>query len=398
MSRLVIFLTERLGVFGSWWSFARVAAWIAVWVLVISFVVDPGAPSIDSRDVDADSPASTVRYPAPTSRQDFAGFIAPEQIPDTFQVAWIGGSEVKLREVSVPGTFDQVVTTFGGERVQIDAYSMIAPRPIDIVRAMDTAVANGADAMVIALNPAWVSDEWSMRDWPNLDVSNLGSLWRRPSAWPWAASLTTPADVAWRLTRAASPIVEAQLQANDDVRELVDRIDLVARPAEPDPSAAPEPDADDADARLPGDSTSFWLVQEHGPEVVDDVMTRLDAMIAGFDDSTPTADYFAEMILQTAHDAEIPVFMYTTPFSYEALADDDFGGAVIAVENYWRDLSDDIESLLVEIDWRSSSRDWATPGIYFDVVHMADPGPFVQYLRPLLCNQWAAAHPDKECA
>src|SRR5690606_20400242 len=46
VSRVIAFLTGRLGVFRTWGSFGRVAAWVVVWVVVIGAVlgaVTPGA-------------------------------------------------------------------------------------------------------------------------------------------------------------------------------------------------------------------------------------------------------------------------------------------------------------------------------------------------------------------
>src|SRR5690606_36169511 len=108
------------------------------------------------------------------SHTDFAGYLPPPHDPDGFTVAWIGGSEVKLREVSVPGAVEQRVGTVGGRPLLVDSYNLIAPRMIDVLRAIDTARGSGADAIVVALNPAWVRSERSMRDWPNLDVANVG--------------------------------------------------------------------------------------------------------------------------------------------------------------------------------------------------------------------------------
>jgi hypothetical protein len=382
---------SRFGVLRSWSSLARVAVWVMAWCLIASFVVAPLLPRYTDREHEADVPASEVRYVGPIARTDYAGFLPPDHDPDAFTVAWVGGSEVKLREISIPGAFDQRVDTVGGRPLRIDSYNVIAPRIVDAIRAIDTADRAGADAIVVSLNPAWVRSEWPVRGWSNLDVSNLGTLWSHPSSWPWALALTGPDDYGWRLSRAAFPIVEAQTRLNEYARDKVDAIDVLERP-EPGSEAS-----DAGEPRLPPGS-DLWLVDEYGPGVLADEDARVGSLIGGIGVSQHEARYFASLLLDAAEEADVPVFLYTTPFAPESLADPEFDARAREVEDYWASFLDEVDSGLVELEPRSMSRDYDSAGTFGNNVHMFDPGPFADVLVGRLCAQWAAADPSWECA
>ena len=177
-----------------------------------------------------------------------------------------------------------------------------------------TAEATGADAIVVALNPAWVRTEWSLRGWPNLDVSNLGTLWSQPSSWSWALALTGPDDYAWRMSRAAFPLVEAQTRLNEYARDKVDAIDVLERP-EPRRRSRSTPAT-----RGSHPARDMWLVDPYGPDVLADEDTRVASLIAGIGVPQDEARYFASLLLDEVEDADVPVFLYATPFSPESLA------------------------------------------------------------------------------
>lgn len=398
MNRVIAILTERLGVLRTWGSFARVAVWTVAWCVVVSLAIAPRSPRPDDRDHVQDVPPSDVSYLGPTSRQDFGGFLAPPHRTDEpFTVAWIGGSEVKLQGVSLGGEVSNRISAFGDRPVNIDAYTLIAPRPIDVIRTLDSARADGVDAVVVSINAIWLTDEWSMRSWPNLDVSNIGTLWRSPSTWPWAASLTTPADAAWRITRAAFPLVEAQNRLNENAREIVDTFDMVARPAD-DSAAAGEAGPDERDPRLPDNATEFWLIQEYGVSIMDDTTRRVATMVDGLDDDSPVADALNLQLLQSAEAAGIPVYLYVAPFSPEELTNPELAVAANQVEAYWTQLAGRLTSPLVEIEPGQLTSLFAEQATYHDAVHMKDAAPFAEVLVPRLCANWQTAHPTKECS
>ena len=389
-------VVSRLGVGTTWASVGRIVAWTAAWVLVIGWVVRPAGPSPADRDREADVPPSPVRYLGPTSPGDFAGFLAPQpgDTDDVFTVAMIGGSEVKLREVSVAGEVANRITTVGGMPTRFDAYTVVAPRPIDALRAMEAAIANGSDAITLSINPVWVRDETSMREWANLDVANFGTLWRDPGSWLWALALESPSDAAWRLSRAVSPLVEAQQRLSRRASGWTDRVDVLERPD--DDAAAPGP-APDLVPQLAGDATSFWLVDAYGDGVLDDTTERVALMVEGFDGESPAARHFARRLVETAESAGVPVFLYVAPFSPESATNPRFVEAQATIEAFWADVATTVTSPLVTVEPRSMTPEFADRAAYFDVVHMSDAAPFAEVLSDRLCGQWRAADPELEC-
>ncbi len=390
MSRVLRILTDRYGVFRTWPSFVRVAAWAFVWTLVISAVLAPSLPRYTDRAHSPDDPPSNVRYVGPISRSDFAGFLPPEHDDDSFTVAWIGGSEVKLNTVSVPGAVENRIDTVGGRPLLIDSYNVIAPRLIDMLRAVDTAIDHDADAIVMALNPAWVHSEWSMRDWTNLDVSNAGLLFERPATASWGALLTSPADVAWRISRALIPLVEVQSRLNERADDESDRLDLVETPDTPAP-------ADTGDPRLPTDPSTFWITQAYGPERVEDDDVRVRTLMEGIGPGREEARFFIDAIVDRLDDADVPVFMYTTIFDPDSLADPAFDAAARDVEAFWASVAADVDDPLIEIEPRSMSRDFDSAGLFIDHVHMNNAQPFGEVLVERLCAQWTRTNPNWSC-
>jgi hypothetical protein len=390
---IVVRFVTRLGIGRSWASVGRIVAFTVAWVLVIGWVVSPAPPSPADRDVAADVPASAVRYLGPTSPGDFGGFLAPVpgDTEDVFTLAMIGGSEVKLREVSLAGEVANRIGSVGGDPVSVDAYTLVAPRPVDVLRAMESAVANRSDAITVSINAVWLTDEWSMREWANLDVANFGTLWRDPGSWLWALALESPADAAWRLTRAVSPVVEAQQRLNARTAGWIDRIDVLDRPEGDEAPTGVEP-------QLAGDATTFWLIDAYGPDVMADTTERVARMVEGFDDEAPAARHFVRRLVATAEAARVPVFLYVAPFSPDSAANARFVEAEAKVTAYWTEVAGTVTSPLVSIEPRSMTSEFADRAAYFDIVHMSDAGPFADVLVGRLCEQWRTADPTLECA
>ncbi len=387
---------RRLGITPSWWGVLRITAWAVVWVLVIGWIIDPAGPSAGERERIADDPASAVRYLGPTSVGDFAGFVAPApgDTDDVFTIAFVGGSELKLDRVSVVGEVSRQIASVGGAPTRFDSYTVVAPRPLDALRGLEAAIANGSDAIAVSINAVWLTDEWSMREWPNLDVANAGTLWSDPGSWPWAVALESPADITWRATRAASPTVEAQGRLGRRAQEVVDAIDIVDRvdrSAPTVPPAAPEP-------HLAGDAATFWLVDAYGPTIMDDTTERVARMVEGFDRDAPGATLFTKRLIDTAEAAGVPVFLYVAPFAPEGADNPRFVAAEQKVADYWAAAAGTVTSSLVEIEPRSMTPSFADEAAFIDIVHMIDAAPFARVLAGRLCTQWITIDPELECA
>ncbi len=391
MTRLLRFLTDRYGVFACWPSVTRVAVWVVVWTVGLSAVIAPALPTYTDRAHTPDDPSSNVRYVGPISRTDFAGFLPPDHQDGSFTVAWIGGSEIKLNQNSVPGAVENRIGTVGGRPLLVDSYNIIAPRLVDMLRAVDTAIDHDVDAIVMALNPAWVRSEWSMRDWTNLDVSNVGLLFERPSTASWGALFTSPADIAWRLNRAAFPLVEAQARLNERADEETDAIDMIDEPVQ---TAVAEP----ADPRLPTEPSTFWITQAYGPERVENDDIRVRTLMEGIGPNRDEAQFFIDALIDRLEAADIPVFLYTTIFAPESLADPEFDAVAREVEAFWASVAAEVDDPLIELESRSMSRDFDAAGTFIDHVHMHNPRPFANVLVERLCAQWTRTDPDWTCA
>jgi hypothetical protein len=392
-------IVRRLGVGRTWGSIGRIVAFTVAWVLVIGWIVDPAAPSATDREREPDVPASPVRYLGPISPGDYGGFVAPTpgDDDDVFTVAFVGGSELKLREVSVVGEVANRITAVGAMAARFDGYTVVAPRPIDALRGMESAIANGSDAIVVSINAVWLTDEWSMREWENLDVANFGTLWRDPGSWPWALALESPGDAAWRVGRAVSPVVEAQQRLSTSAAGWVERLDMLEQP-EPD-AGGDAPPAGDANAvQLGGDPTTFWLVDAHGPDVMGDTTERVARMVEGFDAEAPASRHLVDRMIDTAEAADVPVFFYVAPFAPESASNPRFVAAEAKVTAYWTEIATTVTSPLVAIEPRSLTPEFADRAAYLDVVHMADAGPFADVLVGRLCEHWRTIDQTLECA
>jgi hypothetical protein len=226
----------------------------------------------------------------------------------------------------------------------------------------------------------------------NLDVANFGTLWRAPGSWPWALALQSPGDAAWRLTRAISPIVEAQQRLGRRADEWVDRLDVVDR------SGVGELPAPELEPQLAGDASTFWLVAAYGPDVMADTTERVARMVEGFDSEAPAARHFTRRLIDTAESAGVPVYLYVAPFSPDSALNPRFAAAEQRVTEFWSEAASTITSDLVTVEPGSMTPEFADRAVYFDIVHMADAGPFADVLAGRLCGQWRSIDPNQECA
>lgn len=388
-ARILAALRNRR-VLTSWVSVLRVAAWVVAWTLVLSAVSARFVADSPERDVVADVPPSDVVYVAPVSPVDYAGFLPPSDDPEVFTIAWIGGSEIKLNTVSVPAAVQRRIPTVGDRPVRTVVYSLVANRIGDVVRAADTAAASGADAVIVALNPSWTRADF-VREWDNLDVSNLGTFWKRTGTLPWAVATTGPDDIAWRMSRAAFGVVEDQVQWSRWADERLEIFDVIQDPP-PEQVDTPE-----IDPRLPRESDTFWLVREHGTEIVDDVHARVIAQLQGSGIDRGVVDPLVDAFFDELASASVPVFAYASSLNPADLADPEFDAELAAVEAFWAERAATLPPQIA-VDARMWSRDDpAAAAAFGDIIHFADPEPFAAYVAVEFCAHLVAVDPTLEC-
>ena len=131
---------------------------------------------------------------------------------------------------------------------------------------------------------------------------------------------------------------------------------------------------------------------------MDDTTVRIAKMVDGLDDDSPIADALNLRMVLTATAADVPVLMYVTPFSPDALTNPELAVAATQVEAYWAQLAGRLTSPLVEIEPGQLTSLFAVQATYHDAVHMKDAAPFAEVLVPRLCANWQTAHPTKECS
>ena len=386
---VAVWLTERVGLFGARASALRVVAWTLVFLVVLSQIFAPGL-SRDDRGIVADVPPSDVRYVAPVASNDLAGFLAPPARADRFNLAWVGGSEVKLNEVSLPAEFRARVSTVGGRPLVIDTYSIIGMRVLDTYRAVLAAIDNDADAIVVALNPTFTRDEWALVEWRNLDVSDTEALIRDRRTWSWFWAFTSPSDVAYRLGVGNLALVRDLSVANRRQRDWVDRLDLLDHG--PDAGSVPE----GVDPRLPGDATTFWLDRESDRDGRD-VADRIAGIVEGFGiGGGASASILLAMIDQAAA-ADIPIYLYPAALSPAYLDDPRYVDVVARIEVAWQGLAALDDHANVTIETGMLSREFDRDVTYFDPIHTTDAGALADVLVGRLCAQWAAVNTSWEC-
>ncbi len=383
IARLTSFL-RRAGVFSTWGSVGRVAAWTVIAALVLGWALPSTEPTAADRQIPADEPTSAVRYVAPFDKGDEDGFLAPPHDPDTYTIAWIGGSEVKWQGVSVPARFAARVDAVDDRPVAIDAYSMLAMRSIDALTALHAAIDNGSDAIVVAVNPAWFFPEWSEQAWQALDVAYPGTLWRDPSTWGWAPFIASPGDLLLALAGSAVPLVDNRAGVRDDVDGVFDATDVLLHPpADPAGSAPPT-----TLKGLPTDTSDFWMLHERGRESQTSFSARFTVFLQGLEDADHSAgDDAIRQLVEVAGEAGRPVFFYFTPVSF-AVLDSPTDEPLIATLEARLAAIASTAGPNVTVQAESLSREMEPAEVFLDVVHMNDPEPLVDLLAPLLCGQW----------
>jgi hypothetical protein len=72
------------------------------------------------------------------------------------RVGWIGGSEVELRDVSLPAAANALELTAEQRPVVFEALTQVAPSPADTLARVDEAIAGGAEGLIVTFNPQWL--------------------------------------------------------------------------------------------------------------------------------------------------------------------------------------------------------------------------------------------------
>ena len=377
----VVAALRRVGVFASAASVVRVVLFTAVLAIVASHLLPRPTPA--ARPIPADVPPSAVNYVGPVERSDERGFLPPPADPATFTVAWIGSSEVKLNGVSVPAAFAERVQRVGDKPLRVDAYTMLHQRAIDVVAAVRSAGRAHADAIVVSFNPVWMNVEWTAQFWRALDVADPGTLVEDASMLPWAASLLSPADMAWWSAAKVSPVVDQRFSLNASTAGVRTMLDVLHHPTGGGPTA-------DTEAANPVamSAEDFWLARRLGTHGSGADHARLASQLAGLGQSTATGDDLFATLLDAAADTGVPVYIYLSPLSFAVLGDPAVEAPLAAVEARVAAVAERRASGAVVVRPMSMSRLLTPADLFSDVIHFHDPGPFADLLVDELCATW----------
>jgi hypothetical protein len=373
---------HRLHVLDTRASMIRVAAWIIVFGVIIGHVVTPKAPRYTDRATVADNPPTAVRYVAPTSQTDLGGFLPPRHDPKAFTVAWIGGSETKLNTVSVPGEVSRRVTQIGDKPLLIDSYNLVAPRTLDAYLALRSAIDSKADAIVLTINPVWFTPQWSIHDWPNLDVADATAFARHLETTPWLVSSVGPSDATWAALRATLPLLRAQGKANKRLTKAIDDHDPLHKPATPLPTTLPP-------RPFQPFETDFWLMQYLDGKFPDQSIERLGMLLKGMKGiaDREIGERYVKLLLTEAASSGKPVFVYSNPLAFDALDDPVLGPLAAEVK---------APNLVVQSQYLTREM-VPVKDLFVDVAHMKDAGPMADIVTLKLCDALAGIKSSLTC-
>jgi len=236
--RLLAHMQDRLGFVVTRWSVVRIAVFAVAGLVVASLVVPPRPGDISASPYKDLAKRNTRNVSLPFG--DTRGY-KPTSRPDTFHVAWIGGSETMAvgRETRafIPRLVSDRIRSVDGRRVSTDIYYQNAARLVDELAGLSAALAKKPDLVVVSLNPVWVMNDVAVQQWGYLDgILARHSAWP-PSRWPVAVSLVSPGDVGWKLLSRLSPSAVGDRYEWGvrlaDRTEALTLLDAVAAPAAP---------------------------------------------------------------------------------------------------------------------------------------------------------------------
>ncbi len=80
-----------------------------------------------------------------------------DRLDEAVRLTWIGGSEIELEDRSLPDAVAGLAPIIDSRPLVVFADTKIAPLPSEVETRVRRAAGNGADGLVVALNPSWLS-------------------------------------------------------------------------------------------------------------------------------------------------------------------------------------------------------------------------------------------------
>ncbi len=372
----------RLGYAATAWSLVRIACVVAVSLVLVSLALGrhPGELTSPWNKVNGTNKSHVVSL----TLGDTRGY-RPTASPNSFRIAWIGGSEVlgvAPRKASIiPGLVNNRIKTVDGRRTNTDVYFQNAMRLADQLASLERALATKPDLVVVSLNPVWVLNDLAVQQWGYLDgMLAKGSLWP-PSSWPVAASLVSPGDAGWRGLSSVVGVVADRLHWGTEMTEKTSKLSFlhqVKGGAEPAPTGLGQ-----LALRRPVD---FWHQHYGGvPPDASLMQKQLSILHRGVNSESSLNARIVQQMLDMVRRAGVEAYFYVPAIAPDVYADPDGARYINQLRDQLADVAKGHTSEKVRFDTQGL-QDRVPPTKYKDIVHKLDPGPEVDVLTGDLCR------------
>ena len=372
----------RLGYTPTVWSLVRIAAVAAICLVLVSTLLGrhPGELTSPWNKVKGTNKSHVVSL----TLGDTRGYRAVSS-PDSFRIAWVGGSEVlgvaPRKAAIIPGLVNNRIKTVDGRRTNTDLYFQNAMRLADQLASLEQALATKPDLVVVSLNPVWVLNDLAVQQWGYLDgILAQGSLWP-PSSWPVAASLVSPGDVGWRGLSSVVGAVDERLHWGTKLTEKTSKLSFL-HPVD-GASEAPPTGLGALALRRPVD---FWHQHYGGvPPDASLMQKQLSILHRGVNSESGINASIVKEMMAAVRRAGVDAYFYVPAIKPDVYADPDGKRYIDQLRDQLADVARGQTTKKVRFD-PQGLQDRVPPTEYKDIVHKLDPGPEVDVLTGDLCD------------
>jgi hypothetical protein len=384
-------LIERLKAVGfvpTWAALVRIGLWMIVALLAVDLALPDRAPNLAAEFENRAAPNAWIRS-VTAQRGDPRGF-TPSSNDDVFKIAWIGGSELLMRNDDgrsfLPHLVHERLQHADGLPVSIDMYFVSGMRLLDEYAAVLAALDNGVDAVVVSLNPVWSTSDLSIHGWDGLDTGLVTHLLGRPGAWPIGASFLSPSDLFWSVVNRFD-VSDDRYQWAGEYAAFFDGFTLIPSPPAAPSDDTPEPSGLDQ-IRQMRSPLEFWA--RFAPRQV--------ATLERFSTSTSGVnDVILSLIADALVDGDVPAYVYTAQINYDRMNDPEDAAWIDKIERTLTDHTADFQSPTIDFEPALLSRRVGDL-VFQDIVHVSSFGAAPDVISDDLCRLLREHGHRPECA
>jgi len=371
-------------------SFVRIHVWAIVFLVVISLFAPARAGKLSVGALPQHVPpkareTAKILQRLSLDENDPRGFRKSPFGKSRFRVAWITGSEGgvytadgKKGVTYVAALAAQALPKIDDREVGVDLYFLPAMRLGDVYFALLDAIKSKPDMIVVTLNPVWVLNPIATHEWTQLDASAATNLLGQPAQWPLAASLLSPADLAFGLAgdhlRAVADRASysASLQAN--VKDLGPLNRAKLAPATARPSGLAE-------------TANFWFAHRLHEPSAPGPATWAKWIAESNKGHSALNDVLLHAIGKALRGTKIPSYVYLAQLNSGWLGTSSVDAALGGVERQLEDMRGTFTSDHILYQPQTASR-FVQPLTFLagDPVHMSGADALGPYLGQQLCT------------